>query len=98
MCRLCLLAVPRACKSPWILPAMTAVEETLRAYRRWAPVYPPVAHNPLMRVEQQAMLDVWPDSAGRRALDLACGSGRYSQLLLEAGAGEVISLDFCMPM
>lgn len=77
---------------------MNALQETLQAYQRWAPIYPPVAHNPLMRVEQQAMLEAWPDFAGCRVLDLACGSGRYSQLLLEAGAAEVISLDFCMPM
>jgi ubiquinone/menaquinone biosynthesis C-methylase UbiE len=77
---------------------MNAVQETLRAYERWAPVYPPIAHNPLMRVEQMAMLQVWPFVAGRRALDLACGSGRYSRALLESNAAEVISLDFCMPM
>lgn len=77
---------------------MSAVEETLQAYRRWAPIYPPVAHNPLMRVEQQGMLEAWPDVTGRRVLDLACGSGRYSRLLLEAGAEQVVSLDFCMPM
>jgi malonyl-CoA O-methyltransferase len=31
--------------------------------------------------------------AGRRALDLACGSGRYVQLLRAAGAAQVIALD-----
>jgi malonyl-CoA O-methyltransferase len=31
-------------------------------------------------------------------LDLACGSGRYSQLLREANASQVIALDFCAPM
>jgi ubiquinone/menaquinone biosynthesis C-methylase UbiE len=77
---------------------MNVVAETLAAYRRWAPLYPPVAHNPLMRAEQRAMLHHWPEVAGRRVLDLACGTGRYSQLLTEAGAGEVIALDFCVPM
>lgn len=77
---------------------MNAVKQTLQAYERWAPVYPPVAHNPLMRVEQMAMLQAWPDVAGRRVLDLACGSGRYSRALRESGAEEVIALDFCMPM
>jgi malonyl-CoA O-methyltransferase len=73
------------------------VKETLRAYERWAPIYPPVAHNPLMRVEQEAMVQLWPAVAGRRALDLACGSGRYSRLLSDAGA-QVTATDFCMPM
>ncbi len=51
-----------------------------------------------MRVEQSAMLDMWPDMAGKRVLDLACGSGRYSNLLLEAKAAQVVALDFCAPM
>jgi malonyl-CoA O-methyltransferase len=77
---------------------MNAVSTTLEAYERWAPVYPPWAHNPLMRVEQQAMLDLWPDVRGQRVLDLACGSGRYSRLLVEAHAADVVALDFCIPM
>jgi ubiquinone/menaquinone biosynthesis C-methylase UbiE len=79
--------------------AMNSVAQaTLHAYERWAPAYPPVAHNPLMRAEQQSMLQAWPDVAGSRVLDLACGSGRYSRLLLEAGASHVVGLDFCVPM
>jgi ubiquinone/menaquinone biosynthesis C-methylase UbiE len=72
--------------------------ETLAAYERWAPLYPPMAHNPLMRAEQQAMIEHWPPVAGTRAIDLACGTGRYARLLAEAGAAEVIATDFCMPM
>ena len=71
---------------------------TLEAYERWAPLYPPAAHNPLMRAEQRSMLEVWPHVDGRRVLDLACGSGRYSNLLLEAKAAQVVALDFCVPM
>jgi malonyl-CoA O-methyltransferase len=77
---------------------MNVAAETLKAYEHWAPLYPPVAHNPLMRAEQVAMAKYWPEVAGVRALDLACGSGRYSQLLRDGGAGEVIALDFCLPM
>jgi malonyl-CoA O-methyltransferase len=71
---------------------------TLKAYERWAPVYPPVAHNPLMRAEQRSMLQMLPNMEGRRVLDLACGSGRYSHLLHKANAGQVVALDFCMLM
>jgi ubiquinone/menaquinone biosynthesis C-methylase UbiE len=71
---------------------------TLQAYERWAPAYPPTAHNPLMRAEQEAMLRMQPAVAGRRVLDLACGSGRYAHLLIEAQAAEVIAVDFCLPM
>jgi malonyl-CoA O-methyltransferase len=71
---------------------------TLETYERWAPLYPPVAHNPLMRAEQRAMQELWPNVEGRRVLDLACGSGRYSRLLCEANAAEVVAVDFCLPM
>jgi ubiquinone/menaquinone biosynthesis C-methylase UbiE len=77
---------------------MGHANSTLEAYERWAPVYPPVAHNPLMRAEQHSMLEMWPNVEGRRVLDLACGSGRYSQLLRKANAAQVVALDFCVPM
>jgi malonyl-CoA O-methyltransferase len=72
--------------------------DTRAAYELWAPRYPPVAHNPVMRAEQAAILRHWPAVRGLRALDLACGSGRYTQLLSERCAAHVIALDFCMPM
>jgi ubiquinone/menaquinone biosynthesis C-methylase UbiE len=71
---------------------------TLEAYERWAPMYAPVAHNPLMRAEQRAMIDRWPSVAGKRALDLASGTGRYSRLLTETHAADVVAVDFCAPM
>lgn len=73
-------------------------EQTLEAYERWAPSYEPVPHNPLMRAEQCAMLKQWPHVSGGRALDLACGSGRYAKLLTWAGAATVIALDFSAGM
>jgi malonyl-CoA O-methyltransferase len=79
-----------------VTPTLTA--ETLAAYERWAPLYPPTAHNPLMRAEQQAMAAHWPPVAGKRALDLACGTGRYARLLTEAQAAQVVAMDFCVPM
>jgi malonyl-CoA O-methyltransferase len=79
-----------------VTPTLTA--QTLAAYERWAPLYPPTAHNPLMRAEQQAMVEHWPPVAGKRALDLACGTGRYARLLAEAEAAQVVAMDFCVPM
>ena len=63
------------------------------AYDRWAERYPPEAHNPLMRAEQAAMLARCPDAAGRRVLDLACGTGRYGRLMQDRGAALVIGVD-----
>lgn len=68
------------------------------AYERWAASYPPAPHNPLMRAEQKAMLEHWPDVTGRCALDLACGTGRYAALLAQSGAKDVIALDFSSAM
>jgi ubiquinone/menaquinone biosynthesis C-methylase UbiE len=47
-----------------------------------------------MRAEQRAMLELWPQVTGQRALDLACGSGRYTKLLVESRAASVTALDF----
>jgi malonyl-CoA O-methyltransferase len=67
-------------------------------YDLWAPLYPPEAHNPLMRLEQSAMLRLLPAVQGSRALDLACGTGRYARILSERGAASVTALDFSKVM
>jgi malonyl-CoA O-methyltransferase len=77
---------------------MSAPATTLAAYERWAPLYPPAAHNPLMRAEQHAMLELWPEVAGLRVLDLACGTGRYTRILRQRAAALVVAADFCRPM
>jgi ubiquinone/menaquinone biosynthesis C-methylase UbiE len=77
---------------------MNVAAQTLAAYEHWAPLYPPVPHNPLMRAEQRAMLQFWPEVAGTRALDLACGTGRYAGLLAEGNAADIVAVDFCVPM
>lgn len=66
---------------------------TRELYERWAGSYPPVAHNPLMRAEQELLRALWPAMRGRRVLDLACGSGRYARLLAGQGAAVVVALD-----
>jgi malonyl-CoA O-methyltransferase len=67
------------------------------AYARWAPVYPPRAHTPLMALEERAVLALLPDVTGRRALDLGCGTGRYTRHLARRGA-RVVSLDRSLAM
>lgn len=68
------------------------------AYARWAPSYAAEAHNPLMALEQAAMQALLPLVAGRRVLDLACGSGRYLAHLRGHGAAQLMGLDLSAPM
>ncbi len=68
------------------------------AYARWAPSYPPCAHNELMVIEERAVLGMFPDVTGRPALDLASGSGRYVRILLQRGASPVVGADISLPM
>lgn len=72
--------------------------EPLEAYARWAATYPPAPHNLLMEMEQAAMLELLPEVRNKVALDLACGSGRYVNLLRARGAANVIGLDLSREM
>lgn len=73
--------------------------DVLPAYARWAPNYPPRAHNPLMQLEERTMLALLPENLQRcRCLDLACGSGRYLRRLRERGAAVAVGLDFSANM
>jgi malonyl-CoA O-methyltransferase len=67
-------------------------------YAAWAPTYPPFAHNQLMSVEEQAVLELLPPVAGLRVLDAGCGSGRYFRLLCERGAREIVCVDLSPAM
>src|SRR5262249_55369435 len=71
--------------------------DVLPAYARRAADYPPDAHNVLMHLEEQAVLELLPDLAGPRFLDLACGTGRYLKRLAP-GASGTIGVDFSRPM
>jgi malonyl-CoA O-methyltransferase len=66
---------------------------SIDAYALWAANYPPHAHNPLMELEQQALLDLLPPLDGAALLDLACGTGRYALLGESRGAARVIGID-----
>jgi malonyl-CoA O-methyltransferase len=72
--------------------------EVLDAYAQWAAAYSPEAHNPLMALEEQAMLALLPPLAGQRALDLACGSGRYLRRFSDAQPARTLGLDLSPAM
>ena len=73
-------------------------DRTSELYDLWAQQYPPIPHNPLMRAEQAAMLAEWPDISGGIALDLASGTGRYAQLLIDSAAAHVFAVDISAAM
>jgi malonyl-CoA O-methyltransferase len=68
------------------------------AYGRWSAAYPPHAHNALMQLEQDAMLSLLPSLSGKVVLDLGCGTGRYSRLATEQGAGRILAMDNSLAM
>lgn len=68
------------------------------AYELWADTYPPVAHNPLMRIEQEVVEALLAHTHATRALDIGTGSGRYLPLLRATGASAVFGLDFSLAM
>lgn len=76
-----------------LLRRQPRVLASLDAYRLWANFYPPRPHNPLMEIEQEAMLAMMPALNGRVVLDLACGTGRYGLIALERGAAKVVAAD-----
>ena len=71
---------------------------TRDAYELWADTYPPLAHNPLMRVEQEVVEPLLAHLRSTRALDVGSGSGRYVPLLEATGAATVVGIDFSLAM
>ncbi|HET7204624.1 MAG TPA: class I SAM-dependent methyltransferase [Steroidobacteraceae bacterium] len=76
----------------------TTALAALEAYELWADTYAAEPHNPLMAAEQKAIVELLPEVSGRRVLDLACGTGRYSRLAAAAHAAEIIALDLSPAM
>jgi malonyl-CoA O-methyltransferase len=72
--------------------------DVLTGYAHWARYYPAKAHNRLLAIEEQAMLNLLPDPAGKVCLDLACGSGRYMAHLLAGKARQVFGMDYSADM
>lgn len=49
-------------------------------------------------LELPTFLDVLGDVGGRTVLDLACGTGAYSRIFAQAGAGKVVAVDLSEQM
>lgn len=61
-------------------------------YDRWAAVYDHDA-NPLVNLEEPVVHELVGEVAGRKVLDLGCGTGRHALWLAEQGA-DVTAVDF----
>ena len=72
--------------------------EPQAAYTKWAACYPPRAHNALMRVEQSAMETSLRLLAVSRALDVGTGTGRYLDVLDDAGVPTSVGVDLSEAM
>jgi len=83
--------------APLVAPGRPALS-VRDAYALWAPTYADGPENPLLRMERTALVALLPELAGRRVLDLACGSGRHLERLGAAGARQVVGLDLTQAM
>ena len=71
-----------------------SVEE---GYRRWAPSYDRDL-NPLLALEERQLKSMLPSLAGKRVLDLACGTGRWLAWVLAEGARSGAGVDISWAM
>jgi malonyl-CoA O-methyltransferase len=76
-------------------PTMLSMTE---AYARWAPSYPPRAHNAVMMAEETVLRHMVQALAPRRALDVGTGTGRNLEILRQAGAGRLVGVDLSAAM
>jgi ubiquinone/menaquinone biosynthesis C-methylase UbiE len=65
-------------------------------YERWAPIYDRFP-NPLIALEQRYLSPLLADLRSERVLDLACGTGRWLQTLMQRGESGV-GVDYSMAM
>jgi ubiquinone/menaquinone biosynthesis C-methylase UbiE len=64
-------------------------------YERWAPTYDLVP-NPLLAREERYLTRLLPSLSNKWVLDLACGTGRWLEKLVQRGAKSAVGID-CSP-
>lgn len=79
-------------------PGRPPVLDPATAYGELAASYPRAPENALMRLEQDAVLALLPPVAGRRVLDLGCGSGRWLLQLAARKPRQLVGCDFVAGM
>jgi len=71
---------------------------SLDAYELWAESYHDSPHNAFMEAEQQGLLNLLPHLQNKVVLDLASGTGRYSQVIQSQQPRLTIACDNSYPM
>jgi malonyl-CoA O-methyltransferase len=66
-------------------------------YERWASTYDQTP-NPLLALERRCVPPLLPPLEGKCALDVACGTGRWCEILAARGAGRTLGADFSAAM
>jgi ubiquinone/menaquinone biosynthesis C-methylase UbiE len=78
-------------------PGGSVLISAAEGYERWAATYDSFP-NPLLAREERHLLSLLGDLSGKTILDLACGTGRWLEILLRRGAATGIGIDCSAPM
>jgi ubiquinone/menaquinone biosynthesis C-methylase UbiE len=87
-------AIDSQVSRPASVPSRVSVDE---GYARWAASYDQTP-NPLLALEERYLLPLFPNIAGKRVLDLACGTGRWLEKLSIAGPVLGVGIDLSPAM
>jgi ubiquinone/menaquinone biosynthesis C-methylase UbiE len=79
------------------LPGNTELLCPAEGYNRWAGTYDS-GLNPLLALEERCVFPLLPRMQNLRVLDLACGTGRWFDVLVKRGANSVVGVDLSMAM
>jgi ubiquinone/menaquinone biosynthesis C-methylase UbiE len=82
---------------PLSAPVAVRRVSVTEGYDLWAPTYDRDP-NPLLALEERALQPLLPDVRGKQVLDVACGTGRWLERLLAAGADSGAGADFSSAM
>ncbi len=69
----------------------------LEGHALWAATYDD-APNPILVLEERTLEPLLPDLHNKTVLDLACGTGRWTNVLQRRGASRVVGVDLSAPM
>lgn len=84
-------------EAPDLEPNPREVVSVREGYERWAPVYDG-APNPLLAREERYLTPLLTELHFKSALDLACGTGRWLEKLLQVGCASGVGIDLSAGM